>query len=318
VLSYLIRRVALAVIVLFGLLVATFFIIHLVPGDPVRAVLGGVATPQEIVRVRHQLGLDRPLLDQFGLYLSNTVQGHFGTSFALAAPVGQIIGQRLGPSVALIGYGMLLAVLIGVPLAIVAALRPHGWVDTAIRVLTTVSFAMPAFWLGLMLALIFGLKLGWFPVAGYSGGIGGILRTLTLPALALGLALSAVVMRTLRSSLLEVLQSEYIEAARSRGFRDLRVIGKHALRNSVMNTLTILTVNIGFLIGGTVVIEQVFQIPGLGSLLLESVQKRDYQMIQALALLAGTAVVPSAAFRSRRRSAQESSSSCSSPACWRR
>jgi len=291
VLSYLIRRVALAVIVLFGLLVATFFIIHLVPGDPVRAVLGGAASPQEIVRVRHQLGLDRPLLDQFGLYLSNTVQGHFGTSFALAAPVGQIIGQRLGPSVALIGYGMLLAVLIGVPLAIVAALRPHGWVDTTIRVLTTVSFAMPAFWLGLMLALIFGLKLGWFPVAGYSGGIGGILRTLTLPALALGLALSAVVMRTLRSSLLEVLQSEYIEAARSRGFRDLRVIGKHALRNSVMNTLTILTVNIGFLIGGTVVIEQVFQIPGLGSLLLESVQKRDYQMIQALALLAGTAVV---------------------------
>jgi peptide/nickel transport system permease protein len=290
-LTYLVRRVALAVIVLFGLFVATFFIIHLVPGDPVRAVLGGPASPQEVAYVRHQLGLDRPLLDQFGLYLSNTLQGHFGTSFALAAPVGQIIGQRLGPSVALISYAMFLAVLIGTPLAIWAALRPHGWIDTAIRVSTTVTFAMPAFWLGLMLALIFGLDLGWFPVAGYSGGIPGIFRTLTLPALALGLGLSAVVVRTLRSSLLEVLQSEYIEAARSRGLRDLRVVGKHALRNSFMNTLTILTVNIGFLIGGTVVIEEVFQIPGLGSLLVESVQKRDYQMVQALALLAGTAVV---------------------------
>jgi peptide/nickel transport system permease protein len=291
VLNYLVRRVALALVVLFGLLVATFFIIHLVPGDPVRAVLQGPAPPAEIARVRHQLGLDRPILTQFGNYMSNTFQGHFGTSFALGASVAQVIGQRLGPSAALIGYGMLIAVLIGVPLAIWAALRPHGWVDTAIRVATTVSFAMPAFWLGLMLALIFGLDLGWFPVAGYSGGVGGIFRTLTLPALALGLALSAVVVRTLRSSLLEVLQSEYIEAARSRGLRDLRVVGKHALRNSVMNTLTILTVNIGFLIGGTVVIEQVFQIPGLGSLLVSSVVKRDYQMVQALALLAGTAVV---------------------------
>jgi ABC-type dipeptide/oligopeptide/nickel transport system permease component len=291
VLNYLIRRVALAVVVLFGLLVATFFIIHLVPGDPVRAVLAGPASPAEVARVRHQLGLDRPLLSQFGLYLSRTVQGHFGTSFALGSPVGQVIGQRLGPSAALIGYGMLLSLLIGVPLAIRAALRPHGWTDTAIRVGTTVGFAMPAFWLGLMLALIFGLDLGWFPVAGYSGGIGGILRTLTLPALALGLALAAVVVRTLRSSLLEVLQSEYIEAARSRGLRDLRVVGKHALRNSFMNTLTILSVNIGFLIGGTVVIEQVFQIPGLGSLLVASVQKRDYQLVQALVLLAGTAVV---------------------------
>jgi peptide/nickel transport system permease protein len=291
VLNYLVRRVALAVIVLFGLLVATFFIIHLVPGDPVQIILGGHASPDAVARVRHQIGLDRPLLSQFGLYLSNTLQGHFGTSFTLAAPVGQIIGQRLGPSAALIGYGMLLSLLIGVPLAIWAALRPHRVTDNGIRIGTTFAFAMPPFWLGLMLALIFGLKLGWFPVAGYSGGIGGILRTLTLPALALGLALSAVVVRTLRSSLMEVMQTEYIEAARSRGLSPLRVVGKHALRNSFMNTLTILSVNVGFLIGGTVVIEQVFQIPGLGSLLVQAVEQRDYQLVQALALLAGTAVV---------------------------
>ena len=290
-LTYLIRRVAVAAVVLFGLLVATFFIIHLVPGDPVRIVLAGRATPAEIVRVRHQLGLDRPLWTQFALYVSRTFQGHFGTSFTLGSPVAQIIGQRLGPSAALIGYGMLLSLLIGVPLAIVAALRPNSLLDNLIRLETTLTFAFPGFWLGLMLALIFGLKLGWFPVAGYSGGIGGILRTLTLPALSIGLALAGVVVRTLRSSLLEVLQTEYIEAARARGLRELRVVGKHALRNSVMNTLTILSVNIGFLIGGTVVLEQVFQIPGLGSLLVEAVEKRDYQLVQALTLLAGAAVV---------------------------
>jgi ABC-type dipeptide/oligopeptide/nickel transport system permease component len=289
--SYLCRRIALAVVVLFGLLVATFFIIHLVPGDPVQIVLGGRATPEAVANVRHQLWLDRPLLTQFWLYMTHTLRGDFGNAFTLGSPVAEIIGQRVGPSAALIGYGMLLSMLIGVPLAIVAALRPNGWVDNAIRVSTTISFAMPGFWLGLMLALIFGLELHWFPVSGYDGGIGGILRTLTLPALALGLALSTVVVRTLRSSLLEVLQTEYIEAARSRGLSELRVVVKHALRNSFMNTLTILSVNIGFLIGGTVILEQVFQIPGLGQLLLTAVEKRDYQLVQALALLAGSAVV---------------------------
>jgi ABC-type dipeptide/oligopeptide/nickel transport system permease component len=291
VLSYLIRRVALAVLVLFGLLVATFFIIHLVPGDPVRIVLAGRATPATIERVRHQLALDRPLWTQFSLYVSHTLRGHFGTSFTLDSPVAQIIGQRAGPSLALIAYGMLLSLVIGVPLAIIAALRPNSWLDNSIRLGTTFTFALPGFWLGLMLALIFGLKLGWFPVSGYSSGLVGILRTLTLPALALGLALAGVVVRTLRSSLLEVLQSEHIEAARSRGLSELRIVGNHALRNSAMATLTILSVNIGFLIGGTVVLEQVFQIPGLGSLLLDAVEKRDYQLVQALTLLAGAAVV---------------------------
>jgi ABC-type dipeptide/oligopeptide/nickel transport system permease component len=291
VLSYLIRRVALAVVVLFGLLVATFFIIHLVPGDPVRIVLGGHATPQAIAATRHDLYLDRPLLTQFWLYVSHTLRGDFGTAFTLGAPVGQILSERVGPSTALIAYSMIVALVVGVPLAIVAAVRPNGVVDNAIRLATTFAFAMPGFWLGLMLALIFGLELRWFPVSGYSGGIGGILRTVTLPALTLGLPLATVVVRTLRSSLLDVLQSEYIDAARSRGLRELRIVGKHAMRNSLMNTLTILSVNIGFLIGGTVVIEQVFQIPGLGSLLVQAVEKRDYQLVQALAVLAGAAVV---------------------------
>lgn len=290
-LSYLIRRIALAVVVLFGLLVATFFIIHLVPGDPVRIALAGRATPATVARVRHELGLDRPLWTQFWIYVTHMVRGEFGTSFTFDAPVSQILSQRIGASAALISYGMIVSIVIGVPLAIAGALRPNRLLDNEIRIGTSLTFAMPSFWLGLMLALIFGLKFGWFPVAGYSGGFVGILRTLTLPAFALGLALTAVVVRTLRSSLLEVLRGEYIEAARSRGLREVRIVGKHALRNSVMTTLTILSVNIGFLIGGTVVLEQVFQIPGLGSLLVEAVEKRDYQIVQSLALLAGAAVV---------------------------
>jgi ABC-type dipeptide/oligopeptide/nickel transport system permease component len=290
-LTYILHRVGLSIMVLFGLLVATFFIIHLVPGDPVMIVLGGHATPQAIVETRHKLGLDQSLLHQFWTYLTNMVQGRLGTALTINAPIGELIGQRVAPSVIMIGYGMLIALVIGVPLAIVSALRPNGLLDNAIRLMTTFAFAMASFWLGLMLSLLLGLELKLFPVSGYESGFGGAIRTLTLPALTLGLGLAAVVVRTLRSSLLEVLQSEYIDAARSRGLSEIRVIGKHALRNSIMNTITILSVNVGFLIGGTLVLEQVFQIPGLGSLLLDAVQKRDYQLVQAIALLAGAAVV---------------------------
>ena len=290
-LSYVLHRMALSVVVLFGLLVATFFIIHLVPGDPVTIVLAGHGTPQAIAETRHELWLDRPLLEQFWLYLSHTLQGQFGTAFTLNASVGELIGQRVAPSAIMIGYGILWALVIGVPLAVIAALRPNGIVDNAIRLGTTFTFAMASFWLGLMLALLLGLELHIFPVSGYETGLSGILKTMTLPALTLGLGLAAVVVRTLRSSLLEVLSSEYIDAARSRGLSEVRVVGKHAMRNAIMSTITILSVNVGFLIGGTFVLEQVFQIPGVGSLLLQGVQKRDYQLVQALALLSGTAVV---------------------------
>lgn len=288
---YLLHRAALSVVVLLGLMVATFFIIHLVPGDPVTIILAGRGTPEAIAQTRHELWLDRPLLEQFWLYATHVLRGDFGTAFTLNAPVGELIGQRVAPSAIMIGYGILVSLVIGVPLAVIAALRPNGVLDNAIRLATTFTFAMASFWLGLMLALLLGLKLGLFPVSGYETGIGGILRTMTLPALTLGLGLAAVVVRTLRSSLLEVLGSEYVDAARSRGLSELRVVGKHAMRNAVMNTITILSVNIGFLIGGTFVLEQVFQIPGVGSLLLQGVQKRDYQLVQALALLSGAAVV---------------------------
>jgi len=291
VLGYLLHRLALAVVVLFGLAVATFLIMHLVPGDPVQQTLGNRATPESIAFARDQLGLDDSLPAQFWAFVSNAVTGDLGYSLTLNAPVAEVVGQRVGPSGLLIAYALVVSLVVGVPLAVVAAWRPNGVVDHTIRLVTTFAFAMPAFWVGLMLALIFGLWLKWFPISGYESGLGGILKTLTLPAVTLGLTLSTIVARTLRSSLVEVLKSEYVEAATSRGLSERRVMVRHALRNAIMPTLTVLSVNVGLLIGYSVVVEAVFQIPGLGSLLLQSVQRRDYEIVQAIALLAGAAVV---------------------------
>ncbi len=290
-LSYVLRRAALSIVVLFGIAAATFFMVHLVPGDPARLELGARASPAAVAKLRQSMGLDRPLLEQFGLFLKETVTGHFGNSVLFESSVGELIGNRIGPSAILIVYGLLVALIIGVPMAIVAATRRGGWIDNAIRLVTTFTFAMPPFWLGLMLALLFGLELKIFPVSGYESGLAGILRTMTLPALTLGLALLVIVVRTLRSSLISVLRSDYIEAARGRGLSELRVVGRHAMRNSVIGTITILASLLGVIIGITVLIEAVYQIPGAGSLLVEAVEKRDYHLVQTLALLSGAVVV---------------------------
>ena len=170
-------------------------------------------------------------------------------------------------------------------------MRRDRWADQAIRLFSTTAFGMPTFWLGLVLALVFGLKFGWLPVGGYTNSFPGMFRSLTLPAITLALSLIAVVIRTLRSSMLEVLSSEYIEAARARGLTERRVVIRYGLRNSLGAMITVIAVNIGYLIGGTVVIETVFQIPGLGSLLVESALRRDYTLVMALTLIAGVAVV---------------------------
>lgn len=290
-LRFLLYRLALSIVVVFGLATATFFIMHLVPGDPVRSALGTHASSETVARLRHELGLDRSILVQYGSFLRDLAHFDLGQSLALNSSVSEVVAPRSQPTLWLIAYGLVIALVIGVPLAVAAALRPNGVVDHAVRFFATFAFGMPTFWLGLILALIFGLRLGWFPVSGYETGVGGIIKTLTLPALTLGLSLAVIVVRTLRSNLIEVLKSEYVEAARSRGLSEMRVVGIHAMRNAVMSTLTILSVAIGYLIGGTVVIEAVFQIPGAGSLLVKAVQQRDYEIVQALTLISGTAVV---------------------------
>lgn len=290
-LGYSIRRVGISLVQLMLLAFFAFSLIHFVPGNPVSTMLGPRATPYEIRQVSASLGLNRPLATQFWLFLGHLVTGHFGQSFTFSQSISSLIAQRFVPSLELITYGTLVAIVIGVPLAIVAALRADDPIDHSIRIFTTVSFAMPTFWSGLVLAIIFALKLNWLPISGYGAGFFGAVRSLTLPAVALGLSLLAVIVRTLRSSIRHVLSLEYVEALRARGFSTWRIMVRHVLRNAVMPTVTVLAVNVGFLIGGTVVLEQVFQIPGLGTLLFQAVEQRDYPLVETLAVMAGAVVV---------------------------
>ncbi len=290
-LSYVGRRVGISLVQLVGLALMAFILIHLAPGNEVRTMLGSRATPAQVRAVSNSLGLNRPLVTQFFTFIGHLLTVHFGQSFTFNQSISSLISERALPSAALIGYGKLVALVLGVPLAITGALRAGKPLDHGIRIFTTVSFAMPTFWSGLVLALIFALKLHWLPVSGYTGGFVGIVRSLTLPAIALGLSLLAVVVRTLRSSVRQVLSTEYVEAAQARGFSTPRVLAKHVVRNAIMPTVTVLAVNVGFLIGGTVVLEQVFQIPGLGSFLFQAVEQRDYPLVETLAVLSGGVVV---------------------------
>ncbi len=290
-LVYLVKRLIVSIVVLLGIALGTFLMIHLIPGDPAKIQLGVHATPEAVEQLHHKWGLDKSWPEQFWLYLGNIVTLNFGESTAFSSNIAELIGSRIGPTAAILIYGILIALVIGVPLAILAALRQGGVIDNAIRVVTTFTFAMPPFWLGLMLALLLGFELKWFPVSGYESGLSGILRTCTVPALTIGLGLLVVIVRNLRSSLVTVLHSEYIEAARARGYGEFRVVGRHAMKNSVVSTITILASLFGFLVGLLVLVENVFQIPGAGTLLVQAVSKRDYQLVQTLVFLSGAVVV---------------------------
>jgi ABC-type dipeptide/oligopeptide/nickel transport system permease component len=277
--------------VIVGITLAAFVLIHAVPGDPIRIMLGGKASQEHVDEVERQLGIDRPLPEQYVDFVAGIPQGELGESIILRRPVSSVIGERLGPTVLLLAYATLIAVAFALPLGIASALRRNRVTDHLIRLLTLVAFAMPAFWLGLILIRNLSLKLGAFPVAGYGTGFLDHLYHLTLPALTIGLFLAAMLIRSLRSSLIEVFSTEYIEAARARGLSESRVVLKHALRNSLIATITVLAVNLGWLISSAVVIEKVFDIPGLGQLLVESIYTRDFTTIQALTLVFGLLVI---------------------------
>ena len=290
-LTYLVKRLLVSIVVLLGIALGTFLIIHLIPGDPAKIQLGVHATPAAVQQLHEKWGLDKSWPEQFWLYLGNIVTFSFGNSTAFSSGIAELIGHRVGPTALLLGYGIVLSLVIGIPLAVWAAVRQGGWIDNAIRVFTTFTFAMPPFWLGLMLSLLLGFELKWFPVSGYSTGIGNFFRYLTVPALTIGLGLLVVIVRNLRANLVTTLQSEYIEAARARGYSELRVVGKYAMRNSIIGTITILASLFGFLVGLLVLVESVFQIPGAGTLLVQAVAKRDYKLVQTLVFLSGAVVV---------------------------
>ena len=277
--------------VIVGITLASFVLIHLVPGDPIRIMLGGKATKEHVAEVSHTLKLDRPLPVQYLTFVGGATHGDLGESIIQRRPVSGIVSERIGPSIFLLIYATLIGVVLALPLGILSALRHNRPLDHAIRLLTLVAFAMPSFWLALILIRTFSLDLGIFPVSGYGMGFVGHVRNLTLPALTIGLFLTSMLVRSLRSSLIDVFSEEYVEAARARGLSESRVVLRHSLRNALIATLTVLAVNLGFLIGGAVVIEKVFDIPGLGQLLVDSIFTRDFPVLQGLTLVFGLLVI---------------------------
>lgn len=289
---YIVRRLLQMVPVALGVTILVFFLIHLVPGDPARTMLGTRATPQGVARLHEQWGLDDPLPVQYQRFMERLVQGDLGSSLFYSVPAGRLVVERLPVTLWLIGMGAVLSVLIAVPLAAIAAAKRDRLPDHLIRAVPLVGLGFPSFWIGLMLLLAFALNTGRaFPVGGYGDGPIGHLRSMFLPGLTVALAIAPILIRSLRASLLEVLESEYVTTARSKGLSERRVLVRHALRNAVISTVSVLGVNIGFLIGGTLVVEQVFALPGVGQLMINSIFQRDFPVVQAVTLVFAVLVV---------------------------
>lgn len=290
-LRYAAARALHAIPLVLGIVTVAFAIVHLVPGDPGRIQLGPRATEASVRTLDHRYGLDAPLLQQYVTFLRGAIQLDFGDSFALHASVVSTIASRAAASGLLVLYSVLVALVLAVPLGIATAVRQRRLLDHGVRLTGMVLYAMPPFWLGLLLSLAFGLKLGWLPTSGYESSFGGALRSLTLPALTIGLIVAPLFVRTLRASVIETLTAPFVESAQARGLGRRRVLYRHVLRNSSIPLVTLVGLVTGFLISGTVIVENVFAIPGLGQLLVTSVSARDFPVVQGLTVVFGVAVI---------------------------
>lgn len=279
-LRYFIRRVLLAVPVLLGVATLVFSLIHLVPGDPAQAMMGDGAAPQDVAELRKNLGLDQPLLSQYATFLRHAITGDLGTSFRTGQPVTTMILERVPATVELAVASMIVAILIAIPLGVIAAVRRGTAVDVAAMTFALAGVSIPNFWLGPLLAIVFSVELGWLPVSGR-----GTLANLVLPAISLGLALAAILARMTRASLLDELNELYVRAARARGVSRSASIATHALRNSMVPLLTIIALQFGAVLTGAVITETIFAWPGIGRLLIQSIGFRDYPMVQGCILL---------------------------------
>lgn len=273
------RRLLLLVPVTFGVLTLVFSLVHLIPGDPVEIMLGEGATAADLEQLRHQLGLDRPLAAQFAGYLGGLLRGDLGTSLSYGEPVSALIAGRLLPTLLLTLASMVVALAIALPAGVLGAVRQNRPVDHLVTVGSLLGVSMPNFWLGPLLIILFSLRLGWLPVSGMEGP-----ASIVLPAITLGTALAAVLTRMVRSSLLEELGEEYVRAARAKGLTERRVLWKHAMRNALIPVLTVLGLQFGSLLTGAIITESIFSWPGLGQLLIRSINYRDFPLVQGCIL----------------------------------
>ncbi len=266
--------------VIFGVLVLTFLLIHLVPGDPVEVMLGESASVTDREALREELGLNKPLLSQFGIYLNNLAHGDLGQSIHTKTPIVELFKTRYPASMQLALLAMLIGLSIGVPLGVYAALKAGRWQDLMVTIISVRLSAMPVFWLGPLLMLVFAVWLGWLPVSGMDEPL-----SIVLPAVTLGFGLSAILTRMTRTSLLEVLNEDFVRTARAKGLSERIVIMRHALRAALLPIVTIVGLQMGSLLAGTVITETIFSWDGIGRLLVESIEKRDYPVTQACVLV---------------------------------
>lgn len=289
--SYIARRLLQMIPVMFLLSLFIFFLIRLVPGDPASAMLGDRINDATVTALKERLHLNDPIYVQYGAFMRNLFEGDLGNSIRKGDPVRDLILQRLPVTVFLALYASVLSLIITVPLAALAALKQNRWQDYSVRAFAMLSLAMPSFWIGMMMLQFFAVKYKIFPVSGYGNGFLGHLQSLFLPALALALGIASVLIRSLRNSLLDTLQADYVRTARAKGLTTQRVFTWHVLRTSALSTITILSVNLAYLVGGAAVVETIFSIPGIGQLVVSSIFNRDYPVIQGATLFFGLLVL---------------------------
>ena len=285
------RRLLQAIPVVFGVTLVVFLLIHLVPGDPARTALGLRATPEAVEALRQQWGLDQSLLSQYTLFLERLVSGDLGVSLRYQESAGTLILDRLPITLWLLAYSTVLTVLIGVPAALWAASKPGALRDTAIRVLSVAGLGMPAFWLGLILIEFVAIRAQLLPAAGFGEGFLGHLESMFLPSLTIAAAVTPLVIRSLRAEVLKVAESDYVVTARAKGLSERRVRYRHVLRNALAPSVTILAINVSFLVGGTMVVERIFSLAGVGDLMLTAIGNRDFPIVQAVTLVLALIVI---------------------------
>ncbi len=287
--AYIVRRGAGMAVSALLVMVVTFLLMQLIPGDPATVLLGSEATPEQVDQLRARWGLDQSIPVQFVRYFSNFFSGDMGLSLFYREPVLGMIWARAETSSFLALLALLVVVFLGIPAGVLSALRPGSWLDSTMLLLALAGASIPSFWLGLMLMNLFAAQLGWLPSSGFTSVIAtgnlGNLRNLILPAFSLGFVNAALVARTSRSSMLDVLQADYVRTAHAKGLRELVVVGRHALRNAAIPISTVLSFTTASLVSGAVVTENVFALPGIGSLIVHSVLKRDYPVIQGIMLI---------------------------------
>jgi peptide/nickel transport system permease protein len=289
--QYIVRRLALMIPVLFGVTVVVFSLLQLIPGDPATTILGTQARPESVAALRHELGLDRPLWEQYLRYIQNLVTFDLGQSLKFKTSVGSLLPGRLQVTLALITYATVLTIAISLPLGIISALWKDGIFDQITRVVLMVTLVMPVFWVGILFLTYFSIKLQLFPVAGYGDGWREHLHHLFLPALTIGLGITPLIVRALRTSILEGLGSDYVRTARAKGLREQAVVTTHVMRNALIPAVTLLGLSVGYLMGGTVIVENVFSLPGAGKLLVDAIGARDYPLVQSTTLVFAILVI---------------------------